>query len=69
MSSFTYGYNILIVPLLRRMRNLEELTLRLIISDRSRFIDGTQLHNDILIHMRQLHKFIFYIMIRITKTH
>jgi hypothetical protein len=43
------------------MRNLEELTLYLDIEDRTTFVDGNHLHNDILIHMPRLHKFIFYI--------
>ncbi|CAF1139914.1 unnamed protein product [Rotaria sordida] len=47
----SYGYDTQIVPLVRRMRNLEELTLYLCIKNRTRFVDGTQLHNDILIYM------------------
>jgi hypothetical protein len=43
------------------MRNLEELTLYICIDDRSKSVDGIQLHNEILIHMPRLHKFMFYI--------
>ncbi|CAF4894152.1 unnamed protein product [Rotaria socialis] len=59
---YTYFYNDRIVPLLRRMLNLEELTLFLsIIRNESTYIDGTQLHNDFLINMPRLNKFIFSI--------
>jgi hypothetical protein len=51
-----------IVPLLRRMINLKELTLFLpAIKDRASYIDGIQLHNEILISMPQLKKFTFSI--------
>jgi hypothetical protein len=43
------------------MCDLEQLTLHLYIDDRTRFVDGTQLHNDILIHMPRLDTFIFCI--------
>jgi hypothetical protein len=43
------------------MYNLEELTLYLGIEGRARFVDGTQLHNEILIYMARLHTFNFYI--------
>jgi hypothetical protein len=49
-----------IVPLLRRMRNLQELTLFLSILEIDRsHIDGIRLHNEILISMPQLNKFTF----------
>ncbi|CAF3610249.1 unnamed protein product [Rotaria socialis] len=67
IGSLNDGYDTLIVPLLRRMRNREELTLDLRIDDQTRFVDGTQVHNKILIHMAQLHKFIFYIKTTIQK--
>ncbi|CAM4797257.1 unnamed protein product [Rotaria magnacalcarata] len=67
IGSLNDGYDTLIVPLLRRMRNREELTLDLRIDDQTRFVDGTQVHNEILIHMAQLHKFIFYIKTTIQK--
>ena len=43
------------------MSNLEELTLYLHIWNRTTFVDGTQLNNEILIHMPRLHTFKFYI--------
>ncbi|CAF5135469.1 unnamed protein product, partial [Rotaria sp. Silwood1] len=43
------------------MINLEKLTLYIRITDRSTFVDGTHLHKEILMHMSQLHTFIFYI--------
>jgi hypothetical protein len=43
------------------MSSLEKLTLYLRIEDRDRFIDGTHLHDEILIYMPELHSFIFYI--------
>ncbi|CAF2846787.1 unnamed protein product [Rotaria sp. Silwood2] len=43
------------------MIHLEELTLYLHIFGGSKFIAGTHLNNEILIHMPQLHTFIFYI--------
>jgi hypothetical protein len=61
IGSLTYGYDTQVVPLLCRMCNLEELTLYLRIEDRARFVDGTQLHNEILSHMLHLHTFTFYI--------
>ncbi|CAF4749240.1 unnamed protein product, partial [Rotaria sp. Silwood2] len=58
----TYFYDSLVVPLLCRMPNIEELTLCLsIIRTESTYIDGTHLYDEILIHMPQLNKFIFSI--------
>ncbi len=57
----TYEYDTQVIPLLRRMCNIKELTLYLGIEGRSRFVDGTQLHNEILIHMPRLRTFNFYI--------
>ncbi|CAF4647541.1 unnamed protein product [Rotaria sp. Silwood2] len=57
----TLDYDITVLPLLRRMSYLEELTFFLHISDGSTFISGTHLDNEILVHMRQLRAFIFYI--------
>ncbi len=62
----TYEYDTQVVPLVGRMYNLEELTLYLSIYNRAKFVDGTQLENDILIHLQQLHTFFFYIC---THTH
>ena len=61
----THQYETEIIPLLRRMCNLEELRLHISIENRAKFIDGTQLHNEILIHMPRLQTFIFYICTRI----
>ncbi|CAF2616316.1 unnamed protein product [Rotaria sp. Silwood2] len=57
----TRGYDNLIVPLLRRMSHVEELALYLHIFRGSTFISGTDLDNEILIYMPQLHMFTFYI--------
>jgi len=58
----TFYYDKQIVPLLRRMSNLEELTLFLRVKRfNSTFIDGKQLYNDFLIYMTQLQKFSFSI--------
>jgi hypothetical protein len=55
-------YNEEVVPLLRRMPNLEQLTLYLsIIEDDLRYIDGNRLSDEVLIHMPRLNKFIFSI--------
>ncbi|CAF4620905.1 unnamed protein product, partial [Rotaria sp. Silwood2] len=54
-------YDIKILPLLHRMSNLEELTLNIINGKRSTFVDGTQINNEILVHMPRLYKFIFHI--------
>ncbi|CAF3380311.1 unnamed protein product, partial [Rotaria sp. Silwood2] len=57
----TREYDNLVVPLLRRMSHLEELTLYLNILGGPIFIDGNHLDNRILIHMPQLHTFTYYI--------
>ncbi|CAF3301082.1 unnamed protein product, partial [Rotaria sp. Silwood2] len=57
----TEQYDRKILPLLRRMSNLEELTLYIMIQNRIKFLDGTQINNQILVHMPRLYKFIFYI--------
>ncbi|CAF1626699.1 unnamed protein product [Rotaria sp. Silwood1] len=58
----TYAYDKRIVPLLRRMLNLEELTL-LISATRIKlpYIDGNHLYNDFLVKMPRLNKFTFSI--------
>ena len=43
------------------MSHLEKLTLYLRVENRDRFIDGTHLQDEILVHMPQLNSFIFYI--------
>ncbi|CAF3416395.1 unnamed protein product [Rotaria socialis] len=58
---YFYNYDDVVVPLLRRMTHLEKLTLYLRVRNRSSFVNGTHLHNEILVHMPQLHTFIFYI--------
>ncbi|CAF4999364.1 unnamed protein product, partial [Rotaria sp. Silwood1] len=57
----TDAYDNRVLPLLRRMTYLEKLTLYLRLHDRNIFVDGTHLHREILMHMSQLHTFIFYI--------
>ncbi|CAF3079648.1 unnamed protein product [Rotaria socialis] len=63
--SLTYNfikvYDAQVIPLLRRMSHLKELTLYLSIENRAVFVDGTHLYNKILIHMPQLRTFTFYI--------
>ncbi|CAF2122620.1 unnamed protein product [Rotaria magnacalcarata] len=59
---FTSHYDDQIIPLLRRMINLKELKLFLaVLKNHSTYIDGIQLHDEILIHMPQLNKFTFSI--------
>jgi hypothetical protein len=43
------------------MSNLEELTLNITNKNRMKFVDGTQIHDGILVHMPRLHKFTFHI--------
>jgi hypothetical protein len=43
------------------MTHLEKLTLYLRLRKRSAFVDGTDVYNEILVRMPQLHTFIFYI--------
>ncbi|CAF1211818.1 unnamed protein product [Rotaria sordida] len=54
-------YDAQIPRLFRRMSNLEELTLYITIEDRTTFIDGTDIYNEILVHMPRLHLFNFCI--------
>ena len=62
MDWYTFCYDNQIVPLLRRMLNLEELTLFLsAIRTESTYIDGKQLYDEVLIHMPRLNKFTFSI--------
>ncbi|CAF1182272.1 unnamed protein product [Rotaria sordida] len=64
---YTFEYDTLIVPLLCRMINLEELQLYLSVGRfDSTFIDGNQLYDQFLIYMTQLKKFTFNIKTRIT---
>ncbi|CAF1663445.1 unnamed protein product, partial [Rotaria sp. Silwood1] len=61
---YTNEYDSQVLPLLHRMSNLEELTLDIVNHDRTTFVDGTQIHNQILVHMPRLHKFNFHINTR-----
>lgn len=57
-----YDYDKLMVPLLRRMINLEQLQLCLsVVRFDSTYIDGIQLNNQFLSHMANLNKFTFHI--------
>ncbi|CAM4847795.1 unnamed protein product, partial [Rotaria magnacalcarata] len=56
-----YHFDQSIVPLLRRMLNLEELDLNLTAHCYENFIDGDTLKKDILIYIPQLYKFTFNI--------
>ncbi|CAF1288616.1 unnamed protein product [Adineta steineri] len=57
-----HDYDKYIIPLLHRMINLEELILFLtVIRTDSSFIDGTELYDQVLVHMSHLNKFIFSI--------
>ena len=58
----TSEYNNRILPLLRRMTQLENLTLSFVVENRSSFIDGTHLNNEILSKMPHLNTFIFDIV-------
>jgi hypothetical protein len=49
------------LPLFRRMSNLEELTLHINIHNRTSFIDGTHIYNEILVYVPRLHTFNFSI--------
>lgn len=62
----TKEYDNQIVPLLRRMTHLEELTLRLTIDNRSTLIDSTHLNDEILLYMARLQTFTFNIVSSIT---
>ncbi len=62
-------YDTQVLPLFRRISNLEELTLNIVNEDRTTFIDGTHINNEILVHMPQLHKFNFYIRTKIKLNH
>ncbi|UJR30029.1 hypothetical protein I4U23_017574 [Adineta vaga] len=57
----TRCYDTEVVPLLRRMLNLEELSLFLLVRSKFVYIDGDQLYDEILNYMPQLNKFIFHI--------
>ena len=54
------GYDQQVLPLIRRMPNLKELTLGLTVT-RMTFIDGVHLNTEILTRLSKLTKFIFHI--------
>ncbi|CAF1480718.1 unnamed protein product [Rotaria sordida] len=58
----THEFESLVVPLLRRMSNLEKLTLSISVRERNSFIDGTYLHKYVLSQMPHLHTFTFDIV-------
>ncbi|CAF1262872.1 unnamed protein product [Rotaria sordida] len=57
----TTAYDKLILPLLQRMSNLENLRLNILVYDKNQFVDGNDLKENILNHMLQLERFEFYI--------
>ncbi|CAF4121211.1 unnamed protein product, partial [Rotaria magnacalcarata] len=57
----TLHYDDSILPLRRRMTHLEKLILYLRVRKQAVFLDGTDLHNEILVHRPRLQTFIFYI--------
>ncbi|CAF1444063.1 unnamed protein product [Rotaria sordida] len=57
----TSVYDELILPLLHRMPNLEELDLYLIVNCKTEFIDGNNLKNNIFNHMPRLNQLTFNI--------
>ncbi|CAF1139088.1 unnamed protein product [Adineta steineri] len=60
--SHTGDFDEYIIPLLRRMIDLEELILFLtVIRTDSTLIDGVELYDEVLVHMLHLNKFIFNI--------
>ncbi|CAF4404161.1 unnamed protein product, partial [Rotaria sordida] len=46
-----------ILPLLRHMSNIEQLNLHLTIENKTMFIDGKHIYNEIIVHMPRLHTF------------
>ncbi|CAF4595661.1 unnamed protein product, partial [Rotaria magnacalcarata] len=61
----TDKYNELIVPLVYRMTNLEELNLHLVVYCEKRFIGGYDLTRNIISRLLQLNKFVFNIRSRL----
>ena len=68
-SCTTNRYHAEFLPLLRRMSNLEELTLNIRIDGRTSFIDGPQIQNDILVHLPRLSTFMFDIHNNVQRQH
>ncbi|CAF1419496.1 unnamed protein product, partial [Adineta steineri] len=65
----TNQYDTRVLPLLRRMIKLEELTLNVINYERTTLIDGTQINNNILVHMPCLRQFTFHISTEVELHH
>ncbi|CAF1146455.1 unnamed protein product [Rotaria sordida] len=55
----TDAYYNKILPLLRRMLNIEVLNLNLILDNLTTFIDGKHIYNEIIVHMSKLNRFNF----------
>ncbi|CAF3345339.1 unnamed protein product [Rotaria socialis] len=62
-------YDSKILPLIRRMPKLEELTLNIMIENRTKFVEGIQINNQSLAYMPQICKFTFYISSKIEQHH
>ncbi|CAF0853771.1 unnamed protein product [Rotaria sordida] len=63
---YTSQHDILIFPFIRRMINLEELKLYLLIEVIDlNYIDGIQLYDELLCHMKKLNNFTFNIQTRV----
>jgi hypothetical protein len=61
--SFAPDYDEFMIPLLRRMINLEKLQLHVsLLRKNSTFIDGHQLHDQFLVYMTRLNQFTFNII-------
>ncbi|CAF1473128.1 unnamed protein product [Adineta steineri] len=65
----TNQYDTRVLPLLRHMIKLDELTLIVINDERTSLIDGTQINNNILVHMPSLRKFTFHISTEVELHH
>jgi hypothetical protein len=61
----TNAYDNEVITLIRRMTQLEKLTLYIRVYRLARFTDGNHLHNEILIHIPRVHTFLFYISTQI----
>ena len=58
----TFCFDELVVPLLQRMKYLEELSLYMVLLRSSPFLtDGTHFHKKIFVHMPHLRTFVFYL--------
>ena len=54
-------YRTHLLPLLRRINKLEQLSLNVCVGTGDRLIDGNDIHQDILIYMPRLQSFVFHI--------